>query len=76
LIAELQAHVPSKAAQERPVSSDSDRYARDRHAGAASRTRANVGGGLRLLNPEQVVLDEMRHIYRGKVVTAHDLNIF
>ncbi len=38
--------------------------------------RANVGGGLGLPNPEQVVLDEMRHIYRGKVVTAHDLDIF
>jgi ribonuclease BN (tRNA processing enzyme) len=38
--------------------------------------RANAGGGLALPNPEQVVIEEMRHIYEGKVVTAHDLDIF
>jgi ribonuclease BN (tRNA processing enzyme) len=38
--------------------------------------RANAGGGVRLPNPEQAVLDEMRHLYRGDIVAARDLDIF
>jgi ribonuclease BN (tRNA processing enzyme) len=38
--------------------------------------RANAGGGLRLPNPEQAVLDEMRQLYKGNIVAARDLDIF
>jgi ribonuclease BN (tRNA processing enzyme) len=38
--------------------------------------RANAGGGVRLPNPEQPVLDEMRQLYKGNIVAARDLDIF
>ncbi len=37
--------------------------------------RANPGGVGRP-NPEQVLLEEVGHLYRGKVVIGHDLDIF
>jgi ribonuclease BN (tRNA processing enzyme) len=37
--------------------------------------RANPGGVGRP-NPEQALLDEVGHLYRGKVVIGHDLDIF
>jgi ribonuclease BN (tRNA processing enzyme) len=37
--------------------------------------RANPGGE-RLPDPEQVLLDEIRQLYEGEVVTGHDLDVF
>ena len=37
--------------------------------------RSNMGGGDRP-NPEAVLLEEIRRVYKGKVVTGHDLDIF
>jgi ribonuclease BN (tRNA processing enzyme) len=38
--------------------------------------RANAGGALSLPDPEQAVLHEIRELYNGPVVTAHDLDVF
>ena len=38
--------------------------------------RANAGGALTLADPEQTLLVEMRQLYRGRVVAAHDLDVF
>jgi ribonuclease BN (tRNA processing enzyme) len=38
--------------------------------------RANAGGAMTLSDPEQILLDEVRRLYDGRVVTAHDLDIF
>ena len=37
--------------------------------------RANPGG-VRQPNPEQALLDEVRQLYGGRVVTGHDLDVF
>ena len=38
--------------------------------------RANAGGALSLADPEQAVLHEIRELYKGPVITAHDLDVF
>ena len=38
--------------------------------------RANAGAPMSLPNPEHAVLDEIRGHYDGRVVTAHDLDVF
>ena len=38
--------------------------------------RANAGGALSLGDPEQAVLREIRELYKGPVMTAHDLDVF
>jgi ribonuclease BN (tRNA processing enzyme) len=38
--------------------------------------RANPGGGSAVPNPEDVLLDEIRQLYKGTVVTSHDLDVF
>ncbi len=38
--------------------------------------RANAGGAMTLPDPETVLLDEVRRLYKGRVVTAHDLDVF
>ena len=38
--------------------------------------RANAGGAMSLADPETALLDEIRDLYDGQVVTAHDLDIF
>ena len=38
--------------------------------------RANPGGGIAVPNPEDVLLDEIRQLYKGTVVTGHDLDVF
>jgi ribonuclease BN (tRNA processing enzyme) len=38
--------------------------------------RANPGGGTAVPNPGDVLLDEIRHLYKGAVVTGHDLDVF
>jgi ribonuclease BN (tRNA processing enzyme) len=38
--------------------------------------RSNPGGGTVVANPEDVLLDEIRELYRGDVVTGHDLDHF
>jgi ribonuclease BN (tRNA processing enzyme) len=38
--------------------------------------RANAGGAMTLSDPEEVLLEEVRRIYDGPVVTAHDLDVF
>jgi ribonuclease BN (tRNA processing enzyme) len=38
--------------------------------------RANPGGGTAVANPEDVLLDEIRDLYKGEVVTGHDLDVF
>jgi ribonuclease BN (tRNA processing enzyme) len=38
--------------------------------------RANAGGAMTLPDPEKVLLDEVRRLYKGRVVTAHDLDVF
>ena len=38
--------------------------------------RANAGGKMTLPDPEKVLLDEVRRLYKGRVVTAHDLDVF
>jgi ribonuclease BN (tRNA processing enzyme) len=38
--------------------------------------RANPGGGTAVANSEEVLLDEIRELYKGNVVTGHDLDVF
>jgi ribonuclease Z len=38
--------------------------------------RANAGGAMTLPDPEVALLDEVRRLYDGRVVTAHDLDVF
>jgi ribonuclease BN (tRNA processing enzyme) len=38
--------------------------------------RANAGGAMTLADPETALLDEVRRLYDGRVVTAHDLDVF
>jgi hypothetical protein len=38
--------------------------------------RANPGGGTEIANPEEVLLDEIRDLYKGEVVSGHDLDMF
>jgi ribonuclease BN (tRNA processing enzyme) len=38
--------------------------------------RANAGGAMTLPDPEAVLLDEVRRMYKGRVATAHDLDVF
>lgn len=38
--------------------------------------RANAGAPMRLPNPEQALVDEIRRQYDGRVVTARDLDVF
>lgn len=38
--------------------------------------RANAGGAMRLSDPEKALLDQVRRLYDGRVVTAHDLDVF
>ena len=38
--------------------------------------RSNPGGGIAVANPEDVLLDEIRELYKGDVVTGHDLDLF
>lgn len=38
--------------------------------------RANAGAGMTLPDPETVLLDEIKRLYDGQVVTAHDLDVF
>jgi ribonuclease BN (tRNA processing enzyme) len=38
--------------------------------------RANAGGAMTLPDPEEALLDEVRRLYNGRVVTAHDLDVF
>jgi ribonuclease BN (tRNA processing enzyme) len=38
--------------------------------------RANPGGGGAVSDPEDLLLDEIRRLYEGTVVTGHDLDIF
>jgi ribonuclease BN (tRNA processing enzyme) len=38
--------------------------------------RSNPGGRLALANPEGALLDEISRIYKGRVVTAHDLDVY
>jgi len=38
--------------------------------------RSNPGGGTAVANPENVLLDEIRELYKGNVVTGHDLDLF
>ena len=37
---------------------------------------ANAGGAMTLPDPEAALLDEVRRLYNGRVVTAHDLDVF
>jgi ribonuclease BN (tRNA processing enzyme) len=37
--------------------------------------RANAGGALTLADPEEALLNEVRQLYDGRVVTAHDLDV-
>lgn len=38
--------------------------------------RANAGGAMTLADPEDALLREIRQLYDGRVVTAHDLDVF
>jgi ribonuclease BN (tRNA processing enzyme) len=38
--------------------------------------RVNVGAPMAMPDPEEVVLEEIRQVYKGRVVTGHDLDIF
>jgi ribonuclease BN (tRNA processing enzyme) len=38
--------------------------------------RANAGGAMTLADPEEALLDQVRRLYDGRVVTAHDLDVF
>jgi ribonuclease BN (tRNA processing enzyme) len=38
--------------------------------------RGSPGGGAAVANPEDVLLDEIRDLYKGDVVTGHDLDVF
>jgi ribonuclease BN (tRNA processing enzyme) len=72
------------------VSPPYQRYRREHHTSsaelAALATRARPGllilyhranpGGVGRPNPEETLLDEIRRVYRGKVVTGHDLEVF
>ena len=75
----------------RKVSPKWQRYRREHHtssrelAALAARVRpdllllyhrANAGGAMTLPDPEAVLLDEVRRLYDGRVVTAHDLDVF
>lgn len=37
--------------------------------------RANPGGGVAAANPEDALLNEIRDLYKGEVVTGHDLDV-
>ena len=43
---------------------------------AAGHHRVNVGASMAMPDPAEAVLDEVRQLYDGNVVTAHDLDIF
>jgi ribonuclease BN (tRNA processing enzyme) len=38
--------------------------------------RVNIGAAMALPDPEDVLIEEVRRLYKGTVVTAHDLDIF
>lgn len=38
--------------------------------------RVNIGAAMALPDPEDVLLEEVRRLYNGNVVTAHDLDVF
>lgn len=38
--------------------------------------RVNIGAAMAMPDPEDVLLDEVRRLYEGNVVTGHDLDIF
>jgi ribonuclease BN (tRNA processing enzyme) len=38
--------------------------------------RSNPGGGTAICNSEDVLLDEIKRLYKGKVVNGHDLDVF
>jgi ribonuclease BN (tRNA processing enzyme) len=38
--------------------------------------RVNIGAAMALPDPEDVLIEEVRRLYKGNVVTAHDLDIF
>jgi hypothetical protein len=38
--------------------------------------RANAGGAMTLSDPEKTLLDEVRRLYDGRVIAAHDLDVF
>jgi ribonuclease BN (tRNA processing enzyme) len=38
--------------------------------------RSNAGGALTLLDSEAALLDEIKSLYKGGVVTGHDLDVF
>jgi ribonuclease BN (tRNA processing enzyme) len=38
--------------------------------------RANAGGAMTASDPERTLLNEVRRLYDGRVVTAHDLDVF
>jgi ribonuclease BN (tRNA processing enzyme) len=38
--------------------------------------RVNIGAAMALPDPEDVLLEEVRRLYKGNVVTGHDLDIF
>jgi ribonuclease BN (tRNA processing enzyme) len=38
--------------------------------------RANAGGAMTLSDPQKALLDQVRRLYDGRVVTAHDLDVF
>ena len=72
------------------VSAPYQEYRREHHTSsaelAALATRARPGllivyhranpGGVGRPNPEEVLLEEIRRVYRGRVVTGHDLDVF
>jgi hypothetical protein len=39
-------------------------------------TRANVGAAMAAPDSDDVLLDEVRRLYKGNVVMGHDLDIF
>jgi ribonuclease BN (tRNA processing enzyme) len=38
--------------------------------------RINVGAAMAMPDPEDVLLEEVRRLYNGRVATAHDLDVF
>jgi ribonuclease BN (tRNA processing enzyme) len=38
--------------------------------------RANAGGAMALPDPEKALMAEIRRLYKGRVVTGHDLDVF
>jgi ribonuclease BN (tRNA processing enzyme) len=38
--------------------------------------RANAGGPMTSTDPEEALLDEVRKLYSGRVITGHDLDVF